>query len=63
VEVYGPDGAYLGEIRDSDRLVTRVTSGHKRGPRYNPRQRGARGVRGTRGARGMPGGCEDFPDV
>jgi hypothetical protein len=61
-EVYGSDGAYLGEIEDSDRLITKISKHSYRRGSFTVRQRGARGVRGAHGSRGMRGGYEDFPD-
>lgn len=61
-EVYGSDGAYLGEIRDGDRLIRQTRKERLKKPRFTVRLRGASGVRGMRGGRGMPGGYEEFPE-
>ncbi len=60
-EVYGPDGYYLGEIRN-DRLVTRISKKSKRIGAFTPKARRAnRARRADRAGRAMPAGCEEFP--
>jgi hypothetical protein len=60
-EVFGEDGRYLGEVRDGDRLVTKILRKEQRKGVLSPRHRAVRRRRETRPAHGMLAGYEDFP--
>jgi hypothetical protein len=38
-EVYGPDGSYLGELRNKNRLITHTSKKHRRKPSFSPLSR------------------------
>ena len=62
-EVYGPDGFYLGEMRN-ERLITRISKRPKRMGIFSPRaRRASRARRADRVGRVMPVGYVDFPVI
>jgi len=62
-EVYGADGRYLGELGDTDRLLTRRSRLGRKKSAFAPRVRMARMRRLNRLARLMRIGCQDFPSA
>jgi hypothetical protein len=59
-EVYGPDGRYLGEIKNS-RLITNISKKAWVKWSFGPVQSWAYGRYGNYGAYAMYSGFEDFP--
>lgn len=60
-DVYGCNGAYLGELRNSNRLITALAKKGRRGMSFAPRKHRGHTERVDHAAFVMPPGCEDFP--
>lgn len=60
-EVYGADGRYLGEVMNTNRLITSKGKKSWRHSGFSPIRNGSYGRYGNYGAYGMYGGYEDFP--
>jgi hypothetical protein len=60
-DIYGSAGGYIGELRDSDRLITNVTKKEQSKGPFSIRRRHSRELRGPHVDRGELEGYEDFP--
>jgi hypothetical protein len=60
-EIYGAAGRYLGEVRDTDRLITNTSKKNKSQGPFSIHRRRARSVREPQSSRAMLDGFEDFP--
>ncbi len=60
-EVFGRNGAYLGELRSGNRLLTALAKKGKRGMSFSPRKLATHEARVDHAAYNMPAGFEDFP--
>jgi hypothetical protein len=60
-EIYGAAGRYLGEMRDTDRLITNSSKKIKSQSPFGIRRRRTRSVRDPQNSRSMLDGFEDFP--
>jgi hypothetical protein len=60
-EIYGAAGRYLGEVRDTDRLITKISKKNKSQGPFSIHRRRARSVREPQISRAILDGFEDFP--
>ena len=60
-EIYGAAGRYLGEMRDTDRLITNSSKKIKSQSPFGIRRRRTRSLRDPQNSRPMIDGFEDFP--
>lgn len=56
-----PPARYLGEVRDTDRLITNTSKKNKSQGPFSIHRRRARSVREPQSSRAMLDGFEDFP--
>ena len=61
-EVYGVDGRYLGEIRNSNRLITKRSKKTSRRSSFSPSVGAVSGKCARYAGYAMIAGYEDFPD-
>ncbi len=60
--IFSVDGQYIGEVKDGDRLITKLSRlGRTRGSRSQRSMRSARSGRSHRSGRSMRSGYQDFP--
>lgn len=63
-EIYGPDGRYLGEIKKSNRLITKVSKKSYRKSTFSPKaNKAGYAKRADYAGYAMYAGYEDFPKL